>query len=600
MTLHARQQRQPLIKRVMILVALLSTLIGALPGSAQAALLTLMQPSIEPGGTFDILIEAQDQAGAPPQLGWSPELEKHFQITWMDQSTQALNQGFQHRWLLTLRQRSDDTSTGMLTLPPFTLGNDRTQPLRVMVTPPPIETSTNTTDTAHDTVISIRQNLNHPQAYAGQTLVYRMEILYQGYPFDPSLSPLKMEGAQGRQLGEPIEHQVTLNGQRYQEARWRDLITVNQAPARILSRQFSARLSPFPGSHQSRRHKAEAPAIDIEVLPKPPEFPETATWLPAEGLALDYDLPNAERAYQAGDTLQLTLYLDAVGQQGRLLPTFPRLETDHYSITPVRHHVQDRLVSQQLVGNLQQVMLITLKRSGQVQLPTLSVPWWDVERHRLRHAELPLPTLTVTQAHATATEPASPAQSITQTTQANALTAAQADSPSHWRTMLMSTAIISTILVILLVILGFTWIRYRQRPQQQLARRIRSQRRWSHRDLLNLLADWHRWTGQPHPAWQKQGGLRLLRHAATGQPIPQYLVALALLGRGKARWGMYRFGIKRPAFKRCFFKRKGVKQQEVKQQDVKHLDIKQLDIKQRQQKRRQHALQRELPPLYPD
>lgn len=518
---------QGLIKRSLGLLALLSLLLGGQPGSAHAALLTLMQPSIEPGGSFDILIESQDQAGAPPQLGWSPELEKHFQITWMDQSTQSLNRGFQHRWLLTLRQRPDDSSTGMLTLPPFTLGDDRTQPLRVMVTPPKADTSSEPAHLAHEKIISIRHDLNHRQAYAGQTLVYRMEILYQGYPFDPSLSPLKMEGAQGRQLGEPIEHQVTLNGQRYQEARWRDLITINQAPARILSRQFSARLSPFPGSHQSRRHQAEAPAIEIEVLPKPAEFPETATWLPAEGLALDYDLPNTERAYQAGDTLQLTVYLDAVGQQGRLLPTFPKLETEDYTVAPVRHHVQDRLVSQQLVGNLQQVMLVTLKRSGHIQLPTLSVPWWDVERHRLRHTELPLPTLKVTPAQAvTASAPSSTAPTTEiKGPAASASTEAQDTAAPQW------PILITTALAGLAGFISLVWMHHRQRPQQRLARRIKSQPHWSHPDLLQLLEDWHTWTGHPHPAWQQQGGLRVLRHAAAGHQIPQHLVALALLGR---------------------------------------------------------------------
>ncbi|ODC03928.1 hypothetical protein BFW38_10645 [Terasakiispira papahanaumokuakeensis] len=551
------------------LFMLMSLLISALSGSAHAALLTLMQPSIEPGGSFDILIESQDQAGAPPQLGWSPELEKHFQITWMDQSTESLNQGFQHRWLLTLRQRPDDASTGMLTLPPFTLGNDRTQPLRVMVTPPKVKVTPQTAQSTHEKVISIHQDLNHRQAYAGQTLVYRMEILYQGYPFDPSLSPLKMEGAQGRQLGEPIEHQVTLHGQRYQEARWRDLITINQAPARILPRQFSARLSPFPGSHQSRRHQAEAPAIDIEVLPKPAEFPETATWLPAEGLALDYDLPNTNHAYQAGDTLQLTVYLDAVGQQGRLLPTFPRLETEDYTVAPVRHHVQDRLVSQQLVGNLQQVMLVTLKRSGSIQLPTLSVPWWDVERHRLRHTELALPTLKVVPAKAVSSSTDSPSANSPSTAQTAVNTGTVSSTTADAQTSTQWSILIASVLASLVSIGVILWIHHRQRPQQRLARRIRNQQHWSHRDILNLLADWASWTGQPHPAWQKPGLLRVLRHAAAGHRIPQHLLAQALLGRRHARKGLKRQGFTR------------------------------LAINRKKQTQHQHRSQTLLPPLYP-
>jgi len=132
--------------------------------------------------------------------------------------------------------------------------------------------------------------------------------------------------------------------------------------------------------------------LQLAVREKPPGF-DDRPWLPARqlDLALQWDEPADN--LQTGDSLGVTLSLEATGLPAEALPA-DLLVTDSnqykiYADDAVRNtRIVNHFNGEQLIGRLQQRFVIIPQQPGELVIPALTLAWWDVEQAVERAARI--------------------------------------------------------------------------------------------------------------------------------------------------------------------------------------------------------------------
>lgn len=360
---------------------------------AQAVLLTLSQPKLVAGGQLEVLVEAPSSQAAEPTLEIPPSWKTHFELLEKMHQVETMPRGdYLHRWSLLLQHQQADSISRQLELAPLRVNGQISQPLRVLVKAARKKPARTTQRASQP--LTMQQKIDFIDAYVGQTLVYELLIRYQGFPLEPRLSPLEINGATARQLGEGREQGFNQRGVSWQEARWQELVQLHETEVTIMPRNFSTRLS-LTGQADGQFYKTQTPELKVKVRPIPETWPKEQPWLPALGVNLEAAfLPNP-RLVKQDQALELSIHLDVVGQQARNLPQFKALTSENWRIEPLTEELSDRLVDGFLVGSLKQRLVFYPKQAGNLKLPDLTLHWWDVREHKAVKTQVKLGQLQV-------------------------------------------------------------------------------------------------------------------------------------------------------------------------------------------------------------
>lgn len=362
-------------------------------GKVQAVLLTPNQPKLIAGGQLEVLVEAASNQAAAPHLAIPISWQAHFELLEQVHQVEAQRNGhYMHRWFLVLQHQQADSISRELQLPPLQVNGENSQPLQVIVEA--ARKKTRVIPQRLSQPLTMQQQVDFTHAYIGQTLVYELLIRYQGFPIEPRLSPLEVEGATARPFGDGREQGFNQRGISWQEARWQELIQLHTSEALIAPRFFSSRLS-LSGQASDSLYETETPALKINVRPIPAAWPKEQLWLPALGVNLDASFLNRPKQVKQGEALELIIHLDVIGQQARNLPQFKSIPSEHWRIEPLTEVLSDRMVDGFLVGSLQQRLLFYPKQLGRLKLPDLTLHWWDTQTHKAVKTQVELGSLVV-------------------------------------------------------------------------------------------------------------------------------------------------------------------------------------------------------------
>ncbi|MCP3866654.1 MAG: hypothetical protein GY703_00865 [Gammaproteobacteria bacterium] len=115
-------------------------------------------------------------------------------------------------------------------------------------------------------------------------------------------------------------------------------------------------------------------------------------WLPLHGLILQSYLENAD-APEAGKPFSLIVDLSAVGATGSQLPTFEdRLRSVDVSVYREKSEIQGKVSSDGrfLLGNRTETFTLVPRHGGKIQIPEMSIRWWNVDTGRAETAIVPI------------------------------------------------------------------------------------------------------------------------------------------------------------------------------------------------------------------
>ena len=158
----------------------------------------------------------------------------------------------------------------------------------------------------------------------------------------------------------------------------------------------------FSGEEQLNGHAGNKRHFDAAVkeslsMEVKAADPASSPWLPLEQLAMKVSLPTQHKA-AAGKPLPITVELNATGMGGNQLPSLEsQLNTDAFRVYRDRSQVTTRLSrnSQKIIGRRIEQFTLVPQYGGDLNLPPLSIPWWNTSSDTPQRTSFPMQPIAV-------------------------------------------------------------------------------------------------------------------------------------------------------------------------------------------------------------
>lgn len=379
----------------------LSALFSALLLYSVQALATGLVASVDrsrlnSGETVELTLESSDvtQFGKPDLTALEPLFEVRGtrqvnQLTTINGDDRATT-----RWIITLLPRHN----GSVLIPPLQLGDAHSEAISLQVVESQPQEGPNKLATVFIEA-SLDQSSVYVQAQAILTLrIYHSVSLYD----DSSLTPLQIPDARIEQLGESRTYEKDINGVRHGVIELRYAIYPQHSGQLAIPAQvFSATLvdvQTAPDADAPRAGKlmrVSSTELALTVKAKPSSYPADAPWLPARSLSLSESWNPEPDQVQVGDSLTRSLTLKAEGLASSQLPPLPGTDISGLRRYPDQPVLSNQQSERGLVGSREDREALVPGRSGEIELPTVDVVWWNTFEDHLEHSSLPARTLHV-------------------------------------------------------------------------------------------------------------------------------------------------------------------------------------------------------------
>ncbi|MEE2731579.1 MAG: BatD family protein [Pseudomonadota bacterium] len=324
-------------------------------------------------------------------------LNEHFEIlsTYKAERSNITNGRFQSftSWVLTLLPKQ----TGYIAVPPISYGNTTTKPLKLHVTKRSPASNA-------DQYLFVDAKIDKQQVYVQEQLIYTVRIFRSNVDiYDPSYQPPTIDNVAMEQLGEQRNYKTTLNGMEYDVFEFRyALFPQKSGSIKIPSAQLNATVfrsrsrgftfDPFNGK-QVRRY---SPELEFNVKPKPDAYPADKPWLPAKSLALSEHWSPDTGTANIGEPITRTVTMQAEGVLSTILPALPVNEIKGVKIYPEQADTASAVGDQGIVSTRTESQALIATQPGAINLPEITITWWDVDAEKVQVTSLPARAIQVT------------------------------------------------------------------------------------------------------------------------------------------------------------------------------------------------------------
>ena len=135
--------------------------------------------------------------------------------------------------------------------------------------------------------------------------------------------------------------------------------------------------------------ESETHTINVLPIPAPPaDFPD-AVWLPARDVQLSEDWSRPPEEMDAGEPVTRHVTLSALGQIETQLPTLQPPEVDGLNVYADKPELSRTQEPGGIRGVRKDQYAIIGLAGGEVELPAVEVPWWDIDTAEWKVASLP-------------------------------------------------------------------------------------------------------------------------------------------------------------------------------------------------------------------
>ncbi|GAB5450097.1 MAG: BatD family protein [Halioglobus sp.] len=420
--------------RVRPALLMLFLLLTARPGAWADVTAIVDRHQVALGDSFRLIITSTEGEDLDDiEFG---ELEKHFDILQRSSSNKMsiVNGSRSHtkQLQLDLAPRAE----GSLRIPPLRVDGEVTPGITIRVKPQPdIET--------HEQVVVFEAEVDKDSVYVQEQLILTLRVLRAINLEDPSLAPVELEDAFVKPLQQQ-SFQRNIDGRLWLVHEMRYAIFPEHSgrfeipPQLFTARESVGRRSLFD-LRSGRSLRRTSRPIEIEVLPRPREFP-SSNWLPARSLIIEEQWSAPPEQLREGESVTRTIRLQGEGLQGAQLPPVLFQPVDGLKFYPDQPEITEQEVSTGLLGMRRDSAAIVPTRAGTVSLPEIRIPWWDSQSETVRYAVLPAREIDIAAAATPAASEAQPT-AISNTAEAALTNAPQQSTSSLWQVVALFSSV---------------------------------------------------------------------------------------------------------------------------------------------------------------
>jgi hypothetical protein len=304
-------------------------------------------------------------------------------------------------WQITLAPRN----TGQLLIPPLSLQGQHSKALTITVTEPSKDAG-GREDVFLETFVD-KSSVHVQEQFI---ITYRLH-------FNQSVDSLdtgQININQTRVVELPrVDYQKNLGQTPYGVAEFRYAVFPDASgTVQVPAQTWTVRTTDQPGMNRFgfgggrfKLHRVRTKELNITVNPKPDIYPAQKPWLPAQNLQITEQWSRAPDEFRVGEpiTRTVTVTAEGVGPE-QLPPLFDERGTADLKFYPDKPEQDKQLTAQGVTGTRTESVAIVPNRAGDLQLPELSVTWWNSAEKRIETAVLPARTLRVAASDAQALE----------------------------------------------------------------------------------------------------------------------------------------------------------------------------------------------------
>jgi hypothetical protein len=352
-------------------------------GIAQAAVIASVdRADIELNESFTLKITVDTAIDTEPDAS---ALEEDFHVGTRSQlsNTTIVNGQISRSrtWTYVLMAKRE----GNIEIPPVIIGTERSESVPISVRAP-----SNALPGEAD--IFVTTEVDHTDSFVQAQLLYTVKVYRSVATRQPRLSEPDIRGVEVLKevAGEERSYESILNGKAYNVVeRVYAIFPQQSGQIAIAPARFEARV--LRDGRITGRKIFESEAIDVTVNPIPPppqDFPD-AVWFPARDVTLSHDWSRTPDRLPAGEPITRHITVTALGQLSTQIPVIDPAVADTVKIYPDKPELRDTAEASGIraVRKDQYAMIGIVP--GEVELPELKLPWWNIDIGKWQVASLP-------------------------------------------------------------------------------------------------------------------------------------------------------------------------------------------------------------------
>lgn len=327
--------------------------------------------TLSPPDTVQLTLEIDQRS--PQRPDFSP-LTRDFHFLGSKQMTVSSHANGENqyttRWTVLLRPRR----SGELQIPALQVNQEFSQPLLLSVEGDPHAATVNSQDSF------VESHVDTDELYAGSQLLYSQRLYHQAeLPPLANFSDPLLNNAELIPLGETNRYSAQVKGIDYQ------VVEKNYAIFPARPGQFDippATFSAGPGSDELL-----SDAHSIVVLP-PAHQQTRGFWLPAATISIEEQWQYPTPMIPGADIIR-EITLKAVGLPASALPALMPLRNELATIKVDDVSLSQEITNRGVLSSRTERIIITPNERGEITLPAISIPWWNISTDRAAKASLP-------------------------------------------------------------------------------------------------------------------------------------------------------------------------------------------------------------------
>jgi len=280
---------------------------------------------------------------------------------------------------------------GDLEIPPVRIGAERSEPVPITVMPP-------STTLPGEADIFVTTEVDHAESFVQAQVLYRVKVYRAVATRQPRLSEPAIGGVEVliETAGEERSYESILNGKAYNVVeRVYALFPQESGSITIAPARFEARV--LRDGRITGRKIFESAPIEVTVNPIPPppaEFPD-AVWFPAKSVSLAEDWSREPGSLPAGEPITRHITVTAVGQLSTQIPVIEPVVSDKIKLYPDKPEFRDTAEASGIRAVRRDQHAMIGVSAGEVELPAVELPWWNIDAGEWQVASLPGSMLTI-------------------------------------------------------------------------------------------------------------------------------------------------------------------------------------------------------------
>jgi hypothetical protein len=369
--------------------ALLFVGLGVLSISAEAAVVAAVdRANVELNESFTLKITVDTAIDVEPDAS---ALDEDFYVGTRSQlsNTTIVNGQISRSrtWTYVLMARRE----GNLVIPPVRIGSEQSEPVPITVTPP-------STTLPGEADIFVTTEVDYDESFVQAQILYRVKVYRAVATRQPRLSEPSMNGVEVllESAGEERSYESILNGKAYNVVeRVYALFPQESGNLAIAPARFEARVLRDGRITGRKIFESEAIEVTVNPIPPPPAERPNAVWFPAREVTLSEDWSREPGQLPAGEPITRHISVTALGQLSTQIPVIEPATSDNVKVYPDKPEFRDTAESSGIRAVRRDQYAMIGIAAGEVELPAVELPWYNIDAQEWQVASLPGSVLTI-------------------------------------------------------------------------------------------------------------------------------------------------------------------------------------------------------------